>query len=190
MIILVELISMTELIAPVPHSTVRLSDEFLAAIAPVHVVPGVSAIVIMDGFAADLAAIESILLVLLASPDQAVLGQVENLAAELYSSIESVFAWTVVPTASAALESMIVPAKRSAAIYTVAVEFDFPIELYPALPLASLVRSDRFSAAVGSIPVVLAQEHVLQLPTNSTAGNNSRLPQSQADRNLRQLDLR
>ena len=85
MVVLVELSSMTELIAPVPNSTVRLSDEFLTAIAPVLVVPDVSAIVIMDGLAADLAAIESILLVLLASPDQAVLEQVENLAAELFS---------------------------------------------------------------------------------------------------------
>ncbi len=85
MVVLVELSSMTELIAPVPHSTVRLSDEFLAAIAPVFVVPDVSAIVIMDDLAPDLAAIESILLVLLASPDQAVLEQVENLAAELFS---------------------------------------------------------------------------------------------------------
>ncbi len=93
------------------------------------------------------------------------------------------------PTVSAAIESMVVPAKSSVAIYSIAVEFDFPIELFPALPLASLVPSDKFSAAAVSIPVVPAQEHVLQLPSNSVAGDNPRLPQSQADRNLRQLDL-
>ena len=53
MVVLVELSSMTELIAPVPHSTVLLSDEFSAAIALVLFVPDVSAIVIMDGLAAD-----------------------------------------------------------------------------------------------------------------------------------------
>ncbi len=100
------------------------------------------------------------------------------------------FALTVVPTVSAAIESIVVPAKSSVAIYAVAVEFDFPIELFPALPLASLVPSDKFPAAVVSIPVVPAQEHVLQLPSNSFAGDYPRLPQSQADRNLRQLDFR
>ena len=68
-----------------PHSTVLLSDELSTAIALVLVVPDVSAIVIMGDLAADLAAIESIAVVLLAIPDQAVLEQVENLAAELFS---------------------------------------------------------------------------------------------------------